>query len=72
MKPYADKLFVVLYFSVRSSKSSPHGRQFANVPWGEKTLTLFTLVNVYNNTNMKPSAEALSKVKACLMLALHC
>ena len=26
MKPYADKLFVVLYFSVRSSRSSAHGR----------------------------------------------
>ena len=36
MKPYADKLFVVLYFSVRSSRSSAHGRHFANIPWGRE------------------------------------
>ena len=28
MKSYADKLFIVLYFSVRSSRSSAHGRHF--------------------------------------------
>ena len=36
MKPYADKLFVVLYFSVRSSRSSAQGRHFANIPWGRE------------------------------------
>ena len=36
MKPYADKLFVVLFFSVRSSRSSAHGRHFANIPWGKE------------------------------------
>ena len=28
MNSYADKLFMVLYFSVRSSGSSAHGRHF--------------------------------------------
>ena len=36
MKPYADKLCVVLYFSVRSSKSSTYGRHFANKAWGRE------------------------------------
>ena len=36
MKPYADKLFVALYFSVRSTRSSAHGRHFANIPWGRE------------------------------------
>ena len=36
LKPYADKLFVVLYFPVRSSRSSAHGRRFANIPWGRE------------------------------------
>ena len=35
MKPYADKLCVVLYFSVRSSRSNTYGRHFANKAWGE-------------------------------------
>ena len=28
MKSYANKLFIVLYFAVRSSRSSVHGRHF--------------------------------------------